>query len=123
MRREDPIKWQRAKELRRAMTPAERDLWQKLRTNRLGGFHSYRQVVLHGFIADFYCPAVRLVVEVDGNIHRQQVEYDAERDAVLTGAGLTVHRISNEDVQQHLPDVLNRLLTLCRAAPDHHSPH
>jgi len=79
----DPAKEQRAKELRRAMTREEAMLWSALRTNRLGGFHFRRQQIVAGFILDFYCHAAGLAVEVDGGIHQLQVEYDAERDAVL----------------------------------------
>jgi very-short-patch-repair endonuclease len=77
------IKIQRAKELRREMTQEEKILWQHLRANRLNGLHFRRQQIIDGFIADFYCHATRLVIEVDGEIHQQQAEYDAERDQVL----------------------------------------
>ena len=62
-------KVQRAKELRRQMTPEENILWQYLRANRLHGLHFRRQQIIDGFIADFYCHASRLVIEVDGKIH------------------------------------------------------
>jgi very-short-patch-repair endonuclease len=58
-------KLQRAKELRREMTPAEKLLWNELRANKLG-VHFRRQQVIAGFIVDFYCHKVGLVVEVDG---------------------------------------------------------
>jgi len=72
----DPIKAHRAKELRRHMTPEETALWQALRTNRSGGFHFRRQQVINGFIVDFYCHKASLVVEIDGEIHEQQADYD-----------------------------------------------
>jgi len=61
-------KLQRAKELRREMTPAEKILWEELRANKLG-VHFRRQQVIAGFIVDFYCHRAGLVVEVDGDIH------------------------------------------------------
>ena len=64
-------KLQRAKELRRDMTPAEKILWQELRGNKLG-VHFRRQQVIAGFIVDFYCHKAGLVVEVDGDIHDLQ---------------------------------------------------
>jgi very-short-patch-repair endonuclease len=57
--------------------------WQHLRANQLNGLHFRRQQIIDGFIADFYCHVARLVIEVDGEIHQQQAEYDAERDRVL----------------------------------------
>ena len=105
----DPIKLQRAKELRRAMTPAEKLLWNALRTNHLHGAHFRHQQIIAGFIVDFYCHAARLAVEVDGEAHRGQEEYDAERDQVLAGQGIQVLRVTNEDVERRLPDVLRRI--------------
>ena len=58
-------KLQRAKELRRDMTPAEKLLWQELRANKLG-VHFRRQQIIVGFIVDFYCHKAALVIEVDG---------------------------------------------------------
>jgi very-short-patch-repair endonuclease len=110
----DASKVQRAKELRRDMTPAERALWQHLRANRLGGFHFRRQQIIGGFIVDFYCHAAGLVVEVDGDVHTKQPEYDAERDRILAGRGLRVLRFQNEECTRRLEDVLARILAACR---------
>jgi very-short-patch-repair endonuclease len=108
-----PVKVERAKELRRNMTEAERLLWHHVRGNRLNGLHFYRQYVVAGFIVDFYCPAARVVVEVDGSIHTQQVESDAERDQVLAGWGLHVLRVTNDEVMQSLTLVLERIAAAC----------
>ncbi len=108
-----PVKAQRSKELRRQMTQAESILWAALRTNRLAGYHFRRQQLIAGFIADFYCHAARLVVEVDGSVHRQQAERDAGRDAVLAAHGLRVMRVSNEEVQSNLAGVLARIVEAC----------
>jgi very-short-patch-repair endonuclease len=64
-------KLQRAKELRREMTPAEKILWEELRGSKLG-VHFRRQQVIEGFIVDFYCHKTGLVVEVDGDVHDLQ---------------------------------------------------
>ncbi|MFN6565968.1 endonuclease domain-containing protein [Dendronalium sp. ChiSLP03b] len=109
----NPIKVQRAKELRRQMTPEEKILWQHLRANRLNGLHFRCQQIIDGFVADFYCHAARLVIEVDGKIHEQQVEYDAECDKVLTGRGLHLLRIKNEQVRQELDQVLILISQAC----------
>ena len=105
----DPAKVQRAKELRRHMTKEERILWQRLRGNRLHGLHFRRQQIIDGFIVDFYCHAAGLAVEVDGEVHRQQAAYDAERDCILSARGLRIMRIKNEEVRQNLSGVLSRI--------------
>ena len=102
-------KVQRSKELRRQMTEEERILWDQLRANRLGGFHFRRQQVIDGFIVDFYCHKAGLVVEVDGPIHEEQAEYDLERAGILTGRGLWILRIKNEEIRQDLSNVLTRI--------------
>ncbi|BAB73222.1 endonuclease domain-containing protein [Anabaena sp. FACHB-709] len=109
----NPDKMHRAKEFRRQMTPAEKILWQHLRGNRLNGLHFRRQQIIDGFIADFYCHAARLVIEVDGKIHELQAEYDAERDRVLLARGLRLLRVKNEEVVQEIDQVLMLISEVC----------
>lgn len=109
----NPDKIQRAKELRRQMTPAEKILWQHLRGNRLNNLHFRRQQIIDGFIVDFYCHAAKLVIEIDGTIHEQQAEYDEERDKVLSARGLRLLRIKNKAVQQELNQVLLLISQVC----------
>jgi very-short-patch-repair endonuclease len=104
----DPKKLQRAIDLRSEMTPAEKILWQELRGNKLG-FHFRRQQVIAGFIVDFYCHSAGLVIELDGDIHKEQQEYDTVRDKILEDMGLHVLRYSNNDVLQNLPRMLIQL--------------
>ena len=104
----DPEKIQRARTLRSQMTPAEKVLWQELRGNKLGS-HFRRQQVIAGFIVDFYCHSAGLVIELDGDIHREQQEYDAERDKILENMGLHVVRFSNDDVLFNLLRVLRQV--------------
>ncbi len=101
----NPEKQQRAIDLRSEMTPAEKVLWQELRGNKLG-YHFRRQQVIAGFIVDFYCHSAGLVIELDGDIHREQQEYDAERDKILGNMGLRVVRYTNNEVLLNLPRVL-----------------
>ncbi|MCG2785555.1 MAG: endonuclease domain-containing protein [Anaerolineae bacterium] len=110
----NPAKAQRARELRQKMTPAEAVLWQALRANRLGGFHFRRQQVIAGFIVDFYCHAASLVIEVDGGIHKQQIEADRERERILVERGLRVLRFQNEQVLNDLAGVLAHILAACQ---------
>jgi very-short-patch-repair endonuclease len=105
---------ERARELRRNMTFAEKILWNQLRTNKLKEFHFRRQQVIDGYIVDFYCHAFSLIIEIDGDIHKQQVEYDAERDAHLISRGFNVLRFKNDEVVNNLPDVLEKILIACQ---------
>lgn len=102
-------KLQRAKQLRRDMTPEEKMLWQHLRRNNLNGLHFRRQQIIDGFIVDFYCHAAKLVIEIDGEIHQHQTEYDTERDQILSTKGLRLLRIKNEEVRNNLKVVLNQI--------------
>ena len=103
----------RARELRRNQTPTERLLWERLRANRLSGWHFRRQQVVAGFIVDFYCHAASLAVELDGAIHETQVDYDVERDRVLAGLGVRVLRIQNQSVCDNLKTTLEMILKAC----------
>ena len=104
-------KLQRAKELRRDMTPAEKILWQELRANKLG-VHFRRQQVIAGFIVDFYCHKAALVIEVDGDIHDLQQEEDARREKVLREMRLRVVRFRNEEVVKNLSAVVGKIREL-----------
>ena len=91
-----------ARQLRREPTPAERHAWSLLQNRRLLGLKFRRQHVLHGFIVDFYCPALKLVLELDGNPHdvEAQKSYDDARTAWLEGAGYRLIRVRNSDLTQ-----------------------
>ena len=102
-----------AQQMREHMTPTEAILWEHLRGNRLAGLKFRRQQVIDGFIADFYCHAVGLVVEVDGPIHNSA--YDAERDRILGVRKLTVLRIKNEQVEENLEAVLEQIKNVAQA--------
>jgi very-short-patch-repair endonuclease len=60
-----------AKALRRRMTPEERTLWHRLRTNKLDGLHFRRQHAIEGYVVDFYCSAAQLAIELDGPAHQR----------------------------------------------------
>jgi very-short-patch-repair endonuclease len=98
-----------AHDLRRRMTTAETRLWARLRKNQLAGLHFRRQQVIDGYVADFYCHEAGLVVEVDGPVHAQDREWDAERDRALGKRGLRVLRFANWDVMQRVEWVLGEI--------------
>lgn len=99
----------RARELRNNATEPERQLWNALKGMRLEGFKFRRQVVIGRRIVDFYCPAAKIAVEVDGETHNP--ETDRRRDEVmLERFGVRVMRFRNEDVMRNLDGVLGALL-------------
>jgi len=107
--RVSPAKVERSRALRREMTPAEQLLWEQLRAGRLNGLKFRRQQIIAGFIADFYCHAAGLVIEVDGAVHQGQGDYDAERDRAIAAHGLRVLRVTNDEVERDIEAVLWRI--------------
>jgi very-short-patch-repair endonuclease len=105
-------KLERAKELRREMTPAEKLLWQEVRAGKLG-VRFRRQQIIQGFIVDFYCHKAALVVEVDGDIHDLQQEEDARREKVLSEMGLRIVRFRNDEVLKNLSTVVGNIKQRC----------
>ena len=97
---------QAARKLRKNLTPAEARLWAALRNKQLEGLRFRTQHPVGNFILDFYCPSCKLVVEVDGEIHAYQTEYDDARTTKLTDFGCRVLRFTNEQIMNDLPNVL-----------------
>ena len=104
-----PEKQALAVQMRREMTPSEKRLWEKLRAGRLNGLSFRRQQVIGGFIADFYCRSARLVIECDGSVHANQLEYDRERDRILATYNLRILRFTNDQINNNLQAVLAQI--------------
>ncbi|HMF71891.1 MAG TPA: DUF559 domain-containing protein, partial [Flavitalea sp.] len=94
-----------SKENRQNLTESEAILWQELRNNKLG-YKIRRQHAIGIFIADFVCLDKRLVIEVDGDYHLNNQEYDTARTDFLNGEGFAVIRFTNEEVTKNLSKVL-----------------
>ncbi len=105
-----------ARENRKNATEAEDALWQAVRNNALG-FRFRRQHAIGRFIVDFVCIEKRLVVEVDGPIHEQQIREDAERTAILEHEGFRVIRFTNTEVLQQLPFVIGKIKSTLLSSP------
>ena len=102
----DPQITANGRQLRQNMTPAERTLWQHLRGKRLGGYKFRRQQPFGGYILDFVCLEAKLMIEIDGGQHAEQVAYDEARTRDLEAAGFTVLRFWNNEVLQQTEVVL-----------------
>src|SRR5579859_3522710 len=88
-----------AREFRKEPTPSEAILWEAIRGRQLDGRKFRRQRPIGLFVVDFYCPAEKLLVEVDGPIHALQQKADLERQEILESLGLCFVRISADTVE------------------------
>ena len=101
-----------AKALRSSATDAEIRLWYHLRAKRLGGLNFRRQHPISPYIVDFYCEALRLVIELDGSQHDEDV--DRTRTQALQRQGLVILRFWDNQVMQEIDAVLEAILNFAR---------
>ena len=111
---------QNSRELRSNMTDAEQKLWYWLRRKQINGWQFYRQKTIGSYIVDFYCPAARLVVELDGSQHfePQHQAADQKRDAYLVSLGLRVLRFDNRQVLLEMDVVLGVIAQIPNITPE-----
>jgi len=100
-----------ARQLRTQLTETELLLWPHLRKKQMLGVQFYRQKIIGNYIADFFAPAVKLVLEIDGSQHYepQAMEYDLSRDTFIEQQGLSVLRFDNYQVKNSLGFVLEAI--------------
>ncbi|MEL6319257.1 MAG: endonuclease domain-containing protein [Cyanobacteria bacterium J06626_14] len=104
-RRSDKAKRQR---LRNNMPRAEIILWSRLRLRQVAGVKFRRQYGVERFVLDFYCPALKLAIEVDGPTHLspEAQAYDQRRQQFIEELGIRFLRFTNQEVYQNLDGVL-----------------
>ena len=109
--------------LRKQEIGAEKILWSKLNRKQLAGYKFRRQFGIGDYVVDFYCPKLKLVIEIDGATHSEEkeIEYDKARQKFIEGLGLTVKRYTNENIQKNLPEVLGDLYEICRGLKNNHT--
>ncbi len=101
---------QKARQNRKNPTPAEQKLWYKvLQSKRLGNLKFTRQKPLAEYIVDFYCAELKLAIEIDGDTHARQKQYDKDRTKALNRHGVEVIRYINADVLNNLEGVYQDL--------------
>lgn len=108
-----------ARNLRKRMTDAEKFLWELLRDRQLNNLKFRRQHPLWNYIADFYCPELKLVIELDWSIHntKEQKEIDKERDFIMREYWLTVKRFKNSEVFDEIEKVLQEIISISENIP------
>ena len=116
MRGKDQKRAERARSLRRALTPAEFALWTRIRSRQLGGFKFVRQEPIDRYYVDFVCRERCLIIELDGGQHSER-PLDKQRDSYLRALGYRVIRIWNNDVIENLDGVLQTLLSELEKQP------
>ncbi|PIK95040.1 hypothetical protein SYN60AY4M2_06255 [Synechococcus sp. 60AY4M2] len=115
----------RARQLRREATTAESLLWELLRDRRLLGRKFRRQHPIGQFIADFFCDDARLIIEIDGAVHREptQQERDRLREEILREHSFAILRFTNEQIFDHTEQVLQEIAAYVTAySYEHPSP-
>jgi very-short-patch-repair endonuclease len=103
----------RARDLRGTSTPPEDLLWLAVRNGQIGGMKFRRQHPIGPYVADFYCHAAELVVEVDGMSHDVKASQDGEKTKYIESHGLRVLRVMNDDVMHDLDAVAREIARLC----------
>jgi len=100
--------------LRYNATRPENKLWQEINNNQLG-YKFRRQVSINNFVVDFYCPKLKLVIELDGHSHNNDDSYfyDDKRDLMLRSLGLEVVHYSNQEVFKDLENIVEDIKSVC----------
>ncbi|MDP2669097.1 MAG: endonuclease domain-containing protein [bacterium] len=97
--------------LRRNIPDPENVLWQYLKNRKLNNLKFRRQFSIGRYVADFYCPALLLVIEIDGDYHTKKEikKYDADRENFMSSLEINCLRFSNRDVEENIGSVINKI--------------
>lgn len=98
-----------ARQLRRNSTLSEVLLWKELKGKQMLGYDFHRQKPIDEFIVDFYCPALHLAIEIDGESHMFKEEKDRERQLGLEKFGIAFLRFDDLDVKFQMSKVLDTI--------------
>ena len=111
-----PLIFSNAKKLRLNQTEAEEKFWYAVKDNQIEGYKFRRQHPLSIYIADFYCHALKLVIEIDGGYHlsEEQQLLDKKRTTDLEFQGLKVIRFTNEEIISNLEEVLSKIKSIIK---------
>jgi len=103
------IKIQLARDFRKSPTNSERIMWEILRRNNFFGLGFRRQHIIEGFIVDFYCHELKLIIEIDGGVHKSKLKQDLERQKIIENKNIKFFRMASSEVENNLDGVLYKL--------------
>ena len=101
------------KSLRLRQTDAESKLWYYLRRRQLKNYKFYRQYSINRYVLDFYCPKLKLAIEVDGDTHYMNdgvIEYDKKRQSYIETFGVKFLRFTNDDIYTNIDEVIEEII-------------
>ena len=98
-----------ARQQRQNLTASERVLWSQLRNKHLNGYRFRCQHPIFRYILDFYCHQAALAIEIDGDIHKERIDYDNYRDEYLKSIGITTLRFSVKEVMLNNTTVIDKI--------------
>lgn len=99
----------RRRQLRNSSTPQEKLLWEQLKGKKLG--HKFiRQYSVDNYVVDFYCPAKRLAIELDGGIHLKTIKYDKHRTSYLEAFNIKVLKFRNSEIDSDIESAINKII-------------
>ena len=104
------------KQLRQNMTNCEKIIWAKLKNKQVENCKFRNQYSVAEFVVDFYCPELKLAIEIDGDSHFVEgaIEYDRDRQKFIESLGICFLRFTNDDVYHRLDGVLEKIVERIR---------
>ena len=98
-----------ARKLRNNSTLSEVLLWREIKNKKLLGYDFHRQKPIDNYIVDFYCPKLKLVIEIDGVSHDEKIEYDKRRISRLNEFGVRILKFWDFEVKKNLNGVIDAI--------------
>jgi len=100
-----------SRKLRHAPTPTEEILWRHLRDRQINHLKFRRQHPIGSYVVDFYCDKLKLIIEIDGDVHAltTQIAHDSARQKYLEKQGLYIQRVMNNDVRHNIEGILQQI--------------
>jgi len=107
----------KARDLRNNMTRAEIILWSRLRSKKIDGYKFRRQQLIFDYVIDFYCHELKLIIEVDGEIHSltEKTDSDIKRDKILKINGYHLIRLSNFEIETNIDATIRKIRTFIKS--------
>lgn len=109
---------QNAKNLRNNPTPQEQKMWNLLRKKQFHGLRFLRQYIIGQYIVDFICRSEKIIIEIDGGQHNENINYDSKRTEYLEMLGYKVVRFWNNEIDNNISGVYQKLEELIDTPPN-----